>query len=256
MGLFFFNIFLNIEFIIELIFFFIALSFIVSYVYLGYKFKKIVKENIYSSNLQCKLNKSIKEKELLLKELHHRVKNNLQIIVSILNIQARISKNQQIDSFIEKCETRIKSMLYIHEMLCISDDVSKVNFNEYTLNLIHNIYTTFDIKHIKYKVKMEVVEFDIETAIPLGLIINELINNSFKYAFVDRKSGEINISLKSINENSYILTVSDNGVGFDVYSKKFGSIGLDIVKLFVDQMSGKFRIKSDDGVTCVILFHI
>lgn len=234
----------------------VILCFFISNIFMIFICLMLAKKNKLSNNLKCELNKTIKEKELLLKELSHRVKNNLQIIVSILNIQARISNNKFIDSFIEKCETRIKTMLYIHEMLCISDDVSKVDFNEYTQKLIHNIYKAFDIKHINYKVEMEAVEFDIETAIPLGLIINELINNSFKYGFVDRKSGQIYISLKNINEKSYKLTISDNGVGFDVNSKKIGSIGLDIVKLFVDQMSGKFRIKSNNGVKCVILFQI
>lgn len=233
----------------------VVLCFIISNLYLFYKCKKLTRKNILANNLKCELNKTIKEKELLLKELHHRVKNNLQIIVSILNIQARISKNRQIDLFIEKCETRIKSMLLIHQMLCISDDVSKVEFNEYIKNLMQNIYKTFDIEHINCNIQMNVVEFDLETAIPLGLIINELINNSFKYGFIERKSGEINITLKILNEKSYSLIVKDDGVGFDVHSKKLGSIGLDIVGLLVDQMSGEFNIKSENGVECQIIFH-
>jgi two-component system, sensor histidine kinase PdtaS len=249
------NIFLNIEFIFELIFFFIALCFIVSYVNLGFKYKKLVKENIYASNLQCKLKKSIKEKEFLLKELHHRVKNNLQIIVSILNIQARISNNKEIDLFIEKCETKIKSMLLIHEMFCFSDDVSKVDFKLYIQKLIYYICRTYDVKHINYKVKMDLVEFNLETAIPLGLIVNELINNSFKHGFPKKKAGEIIISLEIINEKFYKLSVVDNGIGFDLGDKKLGSIGLDIVRLLALQMSGEFQFNSNNGVECIILFQ-
>ncbi len=222
-----------------------------------YKYKKLQKKNIQTNNLKCELDKALIEKELLLKELHHRVKNNLQIVVSLLNIQARVAKVPEIDLFIEKTETRIKSMLMIHEMLCISDDVSKVNFKIYTQELIHNIYKTYnDIKHIKYKINMEVIEFDIETAIPLGLIINELINNSFKYGFPFEKSGKIYLSLKAIDEKLFKLIIKDDGVGFDFNYKKFGSIGIDIVMLLVHQMSGEFQIKGENGMECEILFFI
>ena len=233
----------------------IVLFFFVCSVSLFFKYKKLLNKNIIANNLKYELCKTLKEKELLLKELHHRVKNNLQIIVSLLNIQARVVKQPEIDLFIEKTETRIKSMLLIHEMLCISDDVSKIDFKEYINDLICSIYNTYDnIDHIKYKIKMEVMEFDIATAIPLGLIINELINNSFKYAFPFEKTGEIEVSLIAINEKSYKLIVKDDGIGFDFHAKKFGSIGINIVMLLVDQMSGEFQIKSNDGMECEILF--
>lgn len=235
--------------------FIIVLFFLVIYGCLVFKYRQLVNKNALANNLKCELNKTLKEKELLLKELHHRVKNNLQIVVSLLNIQARVVKLPEIDLFIEKTETRVKSMLMIHEMLCFSHDVSKVDFKEYTQDLIYNIYNTYDnINHIKYKIKMETIEFDIETAIPLGLILNELINNSFKYGFPFERPGEVEISLKSINEKSYILIFKDNGIGFDFNIKKFGSIGINIVMLLVEQMSGDFQIKSIDGVKCVISF--
>jgi two-component sensor histidine kinase len=220
-----------------------------------FKYRQLLNKNTLANNLKCELNKTLKEKELLLKELHHRVKNNLQIVVSLLNIQARVVKLPEIDLFIERTETRIKSMLMIHEMLCFSHDVSKVDFKEYTQDLICNIYNTYDnINHIRYKINMETIEFDIETAIPLGLILNELINNSFKYGFPFERPGEVQVSLIAINEKSYKLIVKDNGIGFDINVKKFGSIGINIVTLLVDQMSGDFQIKTNNGVEYVILF--
>ncbi len=220
-----------------------------------FKYRQLVNKNTQANNLKFEYSKTLKEKELLLKELHHRVKNNLQIVVSLLNIQARVVRHPEIDLFIEKTETRIKSMLMIHEMLCISNDVSKVNFKEYTKDLIHNIYNSYDrIDHIKYKIEMETIEFEIETAIPLGLILNELINNSFKYGFPFEKPGEVQVSLIAINEKSYKLIVKDNGIGFDFNSKKIGSIGIDIVMLLVSQMSGEFQIKSKNQVEYEILF--
>lgn len=235
--------------------FIIVLFFLIVNGCLIFKYRQLLNKNTLANNLKCELNKTLKEKELLLKELHHRVKNNLQIVVSLLNIQARVVKLPEIDLFINKTETRIKSMLMIHEMLCFSHDVSKVDFKEYTQDLIYNIYNTYDnINHVKYKIKMETIEFDIETAIPLGLILNELINNSFKYGFPTEMPGEVEVSLIAINEKSYKLIFKDNGIGFDFNIKKFGSIGINIVKLLVEQMSGDFQIKSNDGVECVILF--
>lgn len=233
----------------------IVLFFLVINGCLIFKYRQLLNKNTLANNLKCELNKTLKEKELLLKELHHRVKNNLQIVVSLLNIQARVEKLPEIDLFIEKTETRIKSMLMIHEMLCFSNDVSKVDFKEYTQDLIYNIYNTYDnINNIKYKINMETIEFDIETAIPLGLILNELINNSFKYGFPFERPGVLEVSLKEIHERSYMLIFKDNGIGFDINVKKFGSIGINIVTLLVDQMYGDFQIKSNDGVECVILF--
>jgi two-component sensor histidine kinase len=235
--------------------YFLVLFFLVFNGYLIFNNRKLVNKNKLVINLKCELDKTLKEKELLLKELHHRVKNNLQIVVSLLNIQARVVKKPEIDFFIVKSEKRIKSMLMIHEMLCISDDVSKVDFKEYTQDLIYYIYNTYDnIDHIEYKINMEVIEFDIETAIPLGLIINELMNNSFKYGFPFAQPGMIIVSLIAINKSSYKLIVKDNGIGFDFHAKKFGSIGIDIVMLLVEQMSGEFQINSNDGVECVIIF--
>lgn len=236
-------------------FYIVLICFFISNICMVLKYIMLAKKNILANNLQIELNKTIKEKELLLKELNHRVKNNLQIIVSLLNIQARICKNPEIDIFIEKAETKIKSMLLVHEMLSVCDDVSKLNFNDYSQDLIYNIFKTLDCFHINFKIQIEPVEFEIETAIPLGLIINETVYNSIKHGFVNKKSGEIYISLIIKNENSYELTISDNGIGFDVNSKKFGSTGLDIVKLLVEQMSGEFQIKSKNGVEIVILFQ-
>lgn len=236
-------------------FYIVLICFFISNIIMVLKCIMLIKKNILANNLKIELKKTIDEKELLLKELNHRVKNNLQLIVSLLNIQARICKNPEIDLFIEKAHTKIKSMLLVHELLCVCDDVSKLNFKEYTENLINNIYKTFDCFHINYKIQMEAVDFDIETAIPLGLIINEIVNNSIKYGFVDRKTGEIYISLFIKNENIYELTISDNGVGFDASLKKFGSTGIDIVKLLVEQMSGELQIKSNNGVEIVILFQ-
>lgn len=236
--------------------YFIILCLFISNLISIFKYRKLVSKYRHENNLRFELNKIIKEKKILLKEIHHRVKNNLQIIVSLLHIQSRISKNTQIDLFIQKCEARIKSMLLIHEMLCVSDDVSRIDFKAYVHNLIHNIYEAFDINHVDCIVQMDdIFEFDIETAIPLGLIINEIINNSFKYGFPTSKKGEIVIKLIKINDKLYKLTVLDNGVGFDVDCQKLGSIGLDIVRVLVDQMSGKFKIESNSrGVECTILF--
>lgn len=247
---------LYISFIVICSFLFLLTVFIVAYFNVLLKYIKLSENNTIATGLKLELNRTITEKELLIRELHHRVKNNLQIVVSLLNIQARICKNSQIDLFIDKCEKRIKSMLLIHEMLCFSSNVSSVNFKKYIQKLIHNIYKTYDASHINYKIEMDVVEFTIEIAIPLGLITNEIINNSYKYGFPEKKSGEVTVNLIVLEDNLYQLIISDNGIGFDISSKKLGSIGLDIVQLLVNQMSGEFQIQSNNGVECIIFFKI
>ena len=235
------------------IFFLIILILFFTSTYLLIKYNSEIKKTNQSLHVQCVLNKSIREKELLLKELHHRVKNNLQIIVSLLNIQSRINKHPQIDLFIAKSESRIRSMLLIHEMLCRCENVSKVDFKAYLNTLIENIYNTYDLNHVKYFIDTDEIYLNLETAIPLGLIVNELLNNSLKYAFPNKTKGCVNIKIFKAGDKR-VLSIHDNGVGFDIDEKKLGSIGLDIVSLLVEQMSAEFEIKVNNGVLSVIKF--
>jgi two-component system, sensor histidine kinase PdtaS len=202
-----------------------------------------------------KTQKSLSEKETLLKEIHHRVKNNMQLVISLLKIQARDTKQLSIDNFIEISENRIRSMALIHEYLYESENINYVNFEEYINRLSSSLLSSFSSQSdIKLETDIENAHFDIETSIPLGLIINELVINAFKHAFVGREPGTIKIQLFK-KEGLHQLIVSDNGIGFVENTQKSTSIGLKIVKLLVSQINGEMQIKNDLGTYFMIQFN-
>lgn len=216
----------------------------------------IENSNLALSKSQLLLQKSLHEKEILLKEIHHRVKNNLQLVMSLLNIQARESDSRDLDDFLEKGQSRIISMALIHENLYQTDQLDNVNFQEYIENLVHNIKNTFNNQNdnILTEVKAVDVNFDIQTSIPLGLIINELYCNILKHAFPKQKEGKIVIELNHKDNDDFQLTVSDNGVGLNENASDKKTLGLELVYLLVDQLCGKITLLKDQGTKYIINF--
>lgn len=200
---------------------------------------------------------SVKEKDLLLKEIHHRVKNNLQLMISLLNIQARESLTNLPD-FLAKSKSRIYSMALIHQNLYEMDNFKNVDFADYINNLIVNIEASFDRKaQVKVVTNIHNVFFDIQTSIPLGLIINELVTNSLKHAFPNDKTGSILVSLVGLAENEFELTVSDDGVGFsENYPIRKKTLGLELVELLALQLRASISVSSENGVSHKILFKV
>ncbi len=194
----------------------------------------------------------LKEKETLLKEIHHRVKNNLQLIMSLLNIQADSDTPQTIEDFLYKGQNRVKSMSLIHEQLYQSDDFSAINMKDYLEKLVPSIFQTFGSNAVDYEIQAEEYQLDIDKAIPLGLIINELVNNSLKHAFKNNKSGKIGVSLSQQNENM-LIEITDNGQGYEEKNNQ-DSIGLQLVKILVQQLKGNFNLQQNSGTTAKILF--
>ncbi len=218
---------------------------------------KIISDKIILVEKQkIELYKSLQERELLLKEIHHRVKNNLQLVMSILNIQASDKENTSIEGFIEKGQSRIASMVLIHENLYQKEDIGNIDFETYTESLVNNIRTTFGeiSERIDVYIKMENVFFDIQTSIPLGLIINELVTNSFKHGFPNEKKGQITISIELLSSKNYKLSIEDSGIGFPKDKADKKSIGLELVSLLVQQLKGKLTIDSNNGTVFEILF--
>lgn len=181
---------------------------------------------------------TLSEKEILLKEIHHRVKNNLQLVMSLLNIQAQDSKNISIEDFLEKGRSRIATMSLIHQNLYENSSLSKIDFQKYLENLASNILNTFNENTVTITINTNENDFDVDTAIPLGLIINELLCNSLKHAFKNTKGGIISIYLSKVDAFNFVLEIGDNGVGITQNSQKKNSIGLDIVSLLVMQLRG------------------
>jgi two-component sensor histidine kinase len=209
-------------------------------------------------NSNQELNSALFEKSLLMREIHHRVKNNLQLVMSLLNIQATDKENTSIEGFIEKGQSRIASMILIHENLYQKEDVSNIDFETYTVSLVQNIRNTFgDISdRITVIVNVKNVFFDIQTSIPIGLIINELVTNSFKHGFPDGRTGQITILIKQISESNYKLVIQDTGIGFTNEKLENKSIGLELVTILVLQLKGKLNINSKNGFTFEMIFDI
>jgi two-component sensor histidine kinase len=220
------------------------------------KNKKLVEQTHIINNKNMLLEKVVSEKDILIKEIHHRVKNNLQLVMCLLNIQSRKSNNEEVIDFIEKGQARITSMALIHQNLYNSENLSSVDFNEYVNQLINSIVASHGeiVNHISFKVRTNNINFDIQTGIPLGLIINELICNSLKYAFLNRKKGEIVIEMSHIKNDEYELSYSDDGVGYDHSIINDTSIGIKLVRLLTEQLKGSIIINNNMGMKYTITF--
>lgn len=211
-------------------------------------------KNQYNSSLQA----ALEEKELLLKEVYHRVKNNLQVVSSLINLQSRNVKNEEAQDLLQQSADRIKAMALLHEQLYQSKDLTKINFNNYVGSLVDYLLFGFGIRSDRIKITMRIddVFLDLDTAIPCGLIINELISNAFKHAFPDDRTGEINIDFTQ-NQEAFLLVIKDNGVGFPI-DKDFmnsRSLGLQLVSTLTNQLMGSISLDRDTGSVFTLRFR-
>ncbi|MBU4608001.1 MAG: sensor histidine kinase, partial [Methanobacterium sp.] len=195
--------------------------------------------------------------KLLLQEIHHRVKNNLQIISSLMNLQAMEIDDEKTLKFIRDSQNRVKSMAIIHEKLYESSDLSRISFKGYLHNLLSYLYDSYTIHPGRVKLKPVVNDFsfNIDTAIPLGLIINELISNSLKYAFPDKREGELFIHLEKAGEK-FKLVVADDGIGFpdNVDFENTTTLGLQLVNKLTQQLDGSITLDNKKGSKFTIKF--
>ncbi|MBD3285099.1 PAS domain S-box protein, partial [candidate division WOR-3 bacterium] len=200
---------------------------------------------------------ALKEKEVMLMEIHHRVKNNLQVISSLINLQIKHTRENNVRDILRESSDRIRTIALIHERLYRSADLARVNFIEYVDHLVKSLFHSYGAnpRDIRSSINVDKVYLDIEKAIPCALIINELVGNSLKHAFPEGK-GKVKIDLKQTSANMLKLTVSDNGtglpVGFDINTS--GTLGLDLVETLVSQLKGELSFSSEQGTTCTITF--
>ncbi|MHC5740392.1 MAG: PAS domain S-box protein [Nostoc sp.] len=204
------------------------------------------------------IQRSLEEKETLLKEIHHRVKNNLQIISSLLRMQSRRSGDETTLMLFKESQDRVQSMALIHEQLYQSADIYEINFDNYIKSLTDSLFRSYGIsqKDIVPNIEMNGIKLPLDTAIPCGLIINELVSNCLKYAFPEQKKGNITISLEQSSENQLILAVKDTGVGIleTLDWENNDSLGLRIVKNLVKQLKGNIFLECDRGTTFYMYF--
>jgi len=203
--------------------------------------------------------RSLNEKELLLREIHHRVKNNMQIISSLLNLQRSYIHDEEAANILQESQGRVKSMALIHEKLYQTSDLARINVEEYIQSLTMNLFHSYTVNPgIKLSMDVSDLYFNIDTAVPLGLIINELVSNSLKYAFKDRDEGEIRISLLETAEpGKYLLLIRDDGTGFphELDFAESHSLGLQLVNTLVNQLDGEIEMITNGGTTFNIIIH-
>ena len=205
-----------------------------------------------------KVIEALKEKEVLLKEIHHRVKNNMQVISSILNLQSRHIKDKHALKMFEDSQDRIKSMVLVHEKLYESENLAGIDFAEYIRSMTSYLFSLYRIgQAIGLNIDIKDVLLDVNTAIPCGLIINELISNSLKYAFPENIVGEICIQLFSDKDDKFTLIVKDNGIGFpkDLDFRETESLGMQLVIMLVEQLEGTIELDKTKGTTFTITFQ-
>jgi len=211
--------------------------------------------------------KALKEKEILLKEINHRVKNNMQIISSLLNIQLNFIKDPSIKQIFNQCRSRIKAISLVHDRLYRSDSLEKINFSRYIQTLVTHLMSVYEIspRFIKMHLNLDDIDLDVNKGIPLALITNELVSNSFKHAFPDqslfkninKEQNRINVNLKKKNGSAEFI-VKDNGIGLpeNFNEKTNKSLGMQLVQDLVKQINGKIKIDSRKGTSIKIIFSI
>ena len=199
---------------------------------------------------------SLKEKEVLLKEIHHRVKNNLQIISSLLNLQSAEIEDPEACQRFKESQDRVKAMALIHERLYQSGDLAKIDFAGYVRSLTGHLTRSYKVNAnaVRLNLEVESVPMNLDIAIPCGLIINELVSNAFKYAFPKGTNGEINVRFAEEDGRSLKLVVQDTGVGFaeNKNPEESDSLGLKLVRSLTEQLGGALSYRTQNGFICQI----
>jgi two-component sensor histidine kinase len=227
------------------------------------KSKKVVEYSVIAHDITHKkefdrrIQEALKEKELLLKEIHHRVKNNLQMVSSLLNLQKNSTEDPHIITLLEENKARIMSLSIIHDHLYRSQNFLTIDFSGYLHSLVTNLIATFSSFYGKLDLKtdMDRVDLSIDQAIPCGLIVNELLTNSVKYAFEQREEGEIQLKVKELNNRVQII-ISDNGVGLpeEIDIQRAETLGLQLVFMLTNQLGGEFQVERKNGTSFMVTF--
>ena len=216
-----------------------------------------IKDITEQKQAETQLKASLQEKEVLLKEVHHRVKNNLQIISTLFDLQSDHTQNRQVLELFREGRARVRSMALIHERLYGSQDLARVDFREYVRQLVQDLYHTYKVSDddIALYVEIAVPPLPLGIAIPCGLLLNELISNCLKHGFKDSSQGWIRVTLRGDGPNN-VLTVADDGVGFpqDLDFRNTTSFGMQLINTLVEQLKGKIELVNNRGTVVTITF--
>ncbi|MFN0728812.1 sensor histidine kinase [Polaribacter gochangensis] len=214
------------------------------------------KDRVNIQNQKKEIEEIVIQKTVLLKEIHHRVKNNLQLISSLLYLQSVKHKNVEITTMVNESLKHINSIALVHEMLYQDETLSLVAMRKYLQELGVRLLQVSSKKNINYNISVKDISLTLDYATTLGLIFNELITNSLKYAFDKNKNGVITVSLVEIQVNEYRFTYSDNGCGLDVKaSNKDKTMGQKLIKMFAEEIEADLEIINDNGLTYIFNFN-
>jgi PAS domain S-box-containing protein len=218
----------------------------------------IIRDITEKKQIEEQIKASLREKEVLLQEIHHRVKNNLQIVSSLLNLQSAYIKDAQYREMFRESQDRIRSMALVHSQLYRSENLAEINFNEYISTMVYSLFRSYGVStdRIGIRINVDSISLGIGAAIPCGLIINELVSNSLKHAFPERRKGEIAVELRS-SDGIVVLTVRDNGVGIAdrIDSRNTETLGLRLVTILAEgQLQGTITLERDGGTAFCITF--
>jgi two-component sensor histidine kinase len=223
-------------------------------------YKRAQREIAHRMRAEDELKASLREKEALLQEIHHRVKNNLQVICSLLNLQSRSIEDQDTVQMFRESHDRVRSMALIHEKLYRSEDMAKVDFGDYLRNLTSHLVRSYraESNQVRLCVTADDVPLTIEKAVPCGLITNELISNALKHAFPSGRDGEIHVTLRTEDDQRLTLSVADNGVGLpaDTDFDAAETLGLQLIKVLTNQLGGTVEVHSgrENGTRVSVTF--
>ncbi|MDY7022534.1 MAG: sensor histidine kinase, partial [Cyanobacteriota bacterium] len=219
---------------------------------------QILATAIERNETEMQLKNSLQEKEVLLKEIHHRVKNNLLVVSNILDFQADYTESEEVIEILQESQKRIESMALIHEKLYQSTGLNTVDFGDYIQDLVSQLMESYDQSSdlIELELDTDSILLNIETAHPCALIVNELVSNAFKHAFPDNRSGKIWVELHQNLEQDVILTIRDNGIGFpeNFDFRSVDSLGMELISTLVDQLEGNLEMIQDRGTTFCLTF--
>jgi two-component sensor histidine kinase len=209
--------------------------------------------------MEEQLKVSLQEKEILLKEVHHRVKNNLQVIASLLNLQSYTIQDPQVQVLFQNTRDRVHSMALLHEQLYQSDNLAQIDFASYVQRLVRHIVDSHDApsRNITFTIDIAKINLRMDTVLPCGLIINELVTNALKHAFPDGSAGEIGIRFAANDIGQCVLTIWDTGVGLPEgleISRRTSSLGLRLVNVLTGQLQGSLEVTPQPGSTFAITF--
>ena len=220
---------------------------------------EVLQQEIYDrKQIEETLRTALQEKEVLLKEVHHRVKNNLQVISSLLDLQTDCIENEKMQDVFRESQNRIRSMAMIHEQLYQTPDLARIDFVDYVESLTSHLFRSYRTQANQVTLHLDIasIYLSIETAIPCGLIINELVSNALKHAFPDDRGGDISIELQPREAQDLSLVIRDNGVGLpsDMDFRQSRSLGMTLVMTLVKQVSGVMEWDNDNGLEVQIVF--